>query len=62
MKHSQYANNLLSIKSGEDSRRENPTFKFYTRCGGPLFWLLVARASYANACEMRRRPSGRAVA
>ena len=41
MKHSQYANNLLSIKSGEDSLRGNFTFKqVIIRRVGPLFWLL----------------------
>ena len=41
MKHSQYANNLLSIKSGEDSLRGNIRFiRTVIRRVGPLFWLL----------------------
>ena len=42
MKHSQYANNLLSIKSGEDSLRAYTAFIFHIRCVGTLFWLLDA--------------------
>jgi predicted enzyme related to lactoylglutathione lyase len=44
MKHSKYANNLLSIKSGEDSLRGNIRFiRTVIRRVGPLFWLLCTK-------------------
>ena len=55
MKHSQYANNLLSIKSGEDSCRANIRFKFCIRRVSPLFWLLGASQLLKKLKEAAKR-------